>query len=63
MKTKGARRHLCCDGFVFANDLRLGVLEHDPKKLIGFFDHGMLQLFEFERFHFDQMILSDWKAL
>jgi len=31
-------------------------LEHVPKKLIDFSDQNMLQLFEFERFLFDQMI-------
>ena len=38
-------------------------LEHDPKKLIDFFDQNMLQVFEFERFLFDQMIPSDREAL
>ena len=31
-------------------------LKHVPKKLFGFFDSGMLQIFEFERFHFDHVI-------
>ena len=34
-------------------------IEHVPKKLLDFFDSDMLQLFEFERFLFDQMILFD----
>jgi len=34
-----------------------------PKKLIDFSDQNMLQLFEFERFLFDQMIPSDREAL
>jgi hypothetical protein len=38
-------------------------LEHVPKKLIDFFDKNMLQLFESERFLFDQMIPSDREAL
>ena len=33
------------------------------KKLIDFFDQNMLQLFESERFLFDQMIPSDREAL
>ena len=32
------------------------VLEHVPRKLPGFFDHEMRQLFEFERVLVDQMI-------
>jgi len=35
------------------------LLEHVPKKLLDFFDQNMLQLFESERFLFDQMISSD----
>jgi hypothetical protein len=31
-------------------------LEHAPKKLLGFFETKMLQLFESKRFLFDQMI-------
>ena len=38
-------------------------LEHVPKKLRDFFDQNMLQLFESERFLFDQMISSDREAL
>jgi hypothetical protein len=38
-------------------------LEHVPKKLIDFFDQNMLQLIDFERFLFDQMIPSDREAL
>jgi hypothetical protein len=37
-------------------------LEHVPKKLTDFFDLNMLQVFESERFLFDQMILSDREA-
>ncbi len=33
-----------------------------PKKLIDFFDQNMLQLFDFERFLFDQVIPPDRKA-
>jgi hypothetical protein len=32
------------------------LLEHVPKKLLDFFDKGMLNLFEFERFLFDHVI-------
>jgi hypothetical protein len=39
------------------------MLEHVPKRLIGFFDQNMLQLFDFERFLFYQMILSGRKGL
>ncbi len=42
---------------------RLPDSEHDPKKLLDFFDSDMLQLFDFERFLFDQMILFDREAL
>jgi len=38
-------------------------LEQVPKKVIDFFDQDMLQLFESERFLFDQMIPSDREAL
>jgi hypothetical protein len=38
-------------------------LEHVPKKLTDFFDLNMLQVFESERFLFDQMILSAREAL
>jgi len=41
----------------------LATLEHVPKKLLDFFDQNMLQLFESERFLFDQMISSDQEAL
>jgi hypothetical protein len=41
----------------------LATLEHVPKKLLDFFDQTMLQLFESERFLFDQMISSDQEAL
>ncbi len=37
-------------------------LEHVPKKLTDFFDQNMLQLFEFERFLFDRISLSDRKG-
>jgi hypothetical protein len=33
------------------------------KKLLGFFDSGMLQLFEFERFLFDHVISRGGQAL
>jgi hypothetical protein len=39
------------------------LLEHVPKKLLDFFDKGMLNLFEFERFLFDHMIPRDREAL
>jgi hypothetical protein len=42
---------------------RAGAPEHVPKKLAGFFDQNILQLFESERFLFDQMIPSDREAL
>ena len=38
-------------------------LEHDPKKLLDFFDKDMLQLFESERFLFDHVIPRDREAL
>jgi hypothetical protein len=38
-------------------------LEHVPKKLLDFFDKGMLQLFEIERFIFDHVIPRDREAL
>jgi hypothetical protein len=38
-------------------------LEHVPKKLLNFFDQGMLQLFDSERVLIDQMILFDRDAL
>jgi hypothetical protein len=38
-------------------------LEHVPKKLVDFFEQNMLQLFDFERFLFDQVIPHDRKAL
>ena len=41
----------------------LFALEHVPKKFIDFFDQNMLQVFESERFLFDQMIPSDREAL
>jgi hypothetical protein len=34
-----------------------------PKKLLDFFDKDMLQLFEFERFHFHHVIPRDREAL
>jgi hypothetical protein len=37
--------------------------EHVPKKLPGFFDSGMLQIFDFERFLFDHVIPREWGAL
>jgi hypothetical protein len=37
--------------------------EDVPKKLIDFFDHNILQLFDFERFLSDQVIPPDRKAL
>jgi hypothetical protein len=37
-------------------------LERVLKKLTGFFDQNMLQLFDSERFLFDQMIPSDREA-
>jgi hypothetical protein len=36
--------------------------EHVPKNLLDFFDRNMLQFFEFKRFFFDQMSLSDRDA-
>ena len=33
------------------------------KKLIDFFDHDVLQLFEFERFPFDYLISCDQETL
>ena len=42
---------------------RIDALEHVPKKLLGFFDEDMLQLFEFERFLFDHVIPRDREAL
>ena len=41
----------------------LFALEHVPKKFIDFFDQNMLQVFESERFLFDQMIPTDREAL
>jgi len=38
-------------------------LEHVPKKLSDVFDPNMLQLFEFECFLIDRIILSDRKTL
>jgi hypothetical protein len=38
-------------------------LGHMAKKLLGFFDSGMLQLFEFERFLFDHVISRGGQAL
>jgi len=38
-------------------------LEHVAKKLTGFFDQNMLQLFDSERLLPDQMIPSDREAL
>ena len=37
-------------------DFGTGGFERVPKKVIDFFDSDMLQLFEFERFLFDQMV-------
>jgi len=38
-------------------------LTHVPKKLLDSFDSDMLQLFDSERFLFDQVNLSDQEAL
>jgi hypothetical protein len=38
-------------------------LGHMAKKLLGFFESGMLQLFEFERFLFDHVISRGGQAL
>jgi hypothetical protein len=38
-------------------------LEQVPKKLTGYFDKNMLQLFDFERVLTDQMIPFEWVAL
>jgi len=43
--------------------LRKPALEHVPKKLTGFFDGNMLQLFESRRFPIDPMSPSDWETL
>jgi hypothetical protein len=40
-----------------------GGFEHVRKKLLGFFDSGMLQLFDFERFLFDHVISREREAL
>jgi hypothetical protein len=46
-----------------ARTFEADALEHVPKKLTAFFDQNTLQLFESERFLFDQMIPSDREAL
>jgi hypothetical protein len=37
-------------------------VEHIPEKLLDFFDSDMLQIFEVERFLFDQVIPRDREA-
>jgi hypothetical protein len=44
-------------------DFGTSALEHGPEKLPGFFDSGMLQLFEPERFLFDHVIQHDREPL
>jgi hypothetical protein len=50
-------------GYKAPPEVFVPALEHAPKKLIGFFDHNMLQLVESERFLFDRMIPSHREAL
>jgi hypothetical protein len=47
----------------FALSRARSALEHVPKKLLGFFDQNVLQLFESERVLSDQLIPSDLGAL
>jgi hypothetical protein len=42
---------------------RTVALKHVQKKLLGFFDSDMPQLFDFERVLIDQMVPIDWDAL
>jgi hypothetical protein len=44
-------------------DPDFGGLARVPKKLLGFFDKGMPQRFEFERFLFYHVIAREWEAL
>jgi hypothetical protein len=37
--------------------------EQDLKKLTDFFDKGLIQRIDMERFLFDQMIPCEWEAL